>query len=361
MTAPQHNGQYDNGPKGSTIPEYAIQPAKEYFKEKAAGKITPDGIIEDTNKLLRQAERTGTVTGEQLLNEAPEQMDWLINNICPRVGMGTLAGGSDLGKSALLRQLGIDIATNNSHWLGFKLNPKYNSAIICCTEDDSSAVKYLLSKQAKDYKPLQLRNLRFIFDYENLPEDVSKELDRNPADIVKIDCFSDAFGGDLKDTSKIRAYLSIWQQIAVKYECFIMFLHHTGKRTEDKEPSKNNLLSGQGFEAKMRLVIELRADLMQPNYRHFCIVKGNYLPANMKRESYVLKFDEASFTFANTGERTPFELLVKNYEDGSRAKYEQAKELHEKGFSCEKIAEQMGYGNKSSISRLLEKGQKNDW
>lgn len=343
--------------KSNTIPDYAQKGFQEYEVE----KITPAGLIEDTDKLLRQAERTGIITGEQLLNEAPEQMDWLITDLVPRVGMGTFAGGSDLGKSAALRQLGIGISANQSHWLGFELNPKHNSAIIVCTEDDSTAVKFLLSKQAKEFKPSQLRNLRFIFDYEDLPAAISRELDHNPADSVIIDCFADAYGGDLKDTSKIRAYLSIWQQIAVKYECFIMFLHHTGKRTEDKEPNKNNLLSGQGFEAKMRLVIELRADLMQPDYRHLCIVKGNYLPANMKKESYVLKFDESNFTFANTGERTPFELLIKNYEDGSKAKYEQVKELHDKGYSYEKIAEQMGYSNKSSVCRLFEKGQKNDW
>lgn len=122
--------------------------------------------------------------------------------------------------------------------------------------------------------------------------ELDRRLTRQPADVVIIDCFSDAFGGDLKDTQKIRSYLHPYQELALKHQCLILFLHHTSKRTEAYEPSKHNLLSGQGFEAKMRLVIELRADISDPTIRHLCIVKGNYLPGNMKRESYVLRFDE---------------------------------------------------------------------
>lgn len=317
----------------------------------------PETFINEIEKLSSH----GVITGEQLLNDPVEQMDWLIENLIPRIGVGALAGQSDTGKSCVLRQSGINICAGEDHFLGFPLHQKHHSAIIVSTEDDSTAMKYLLSKQAGSRKPSDLKKLRFIFEYDNLIPSIEFELQKQPTDIIIVDCFSDAYSGDLKDTSKIRAYLSEWQKIAVKYECFIMFLHHTGKRTEDKEPSKNNLLSGQGFEAKMRLVIELRADPMNPNYRHFCIVKGNYLPADMKRESYVLEFNEDTFSFANTGERTPFELLIKNYDDPGKAKFEQVRELKGKGYTLEKIATKMGYKNKSSVSRLLEKGEKNEW
>jgi RecA-family ATPase len=180
--------------------------------------------------------------------------------------------------------------------------------------------------------------------------------------MVIIDCFSDAYGGDLKDTQKIRTYLHPFQELAQKHQCLILFLHHTGKRTENYEPSKNNLLSGQGFEAKMRLVIELRADLMNPNFRHLCIVKGNYLPASYKKESYVLKFDEQNFTFTNTGERTPFELLIKQVEsDNGKAKFEQASELKSKGYTYDQIAEQLGFSSKGTISKLFDKAEKMGW
>ena len=301
------------------------------------------------------------ITGFELLNEASETIDWLIENLFPRTGLGCVAGGSDLGKSALLRFLGISIVADCNNFLGFNIKAVSKSVIMVCSEDDRSAVSYLLNKQAANFDRECMKELRFVFDWENLLEELDERLTRKPADLIILDCFSDVFGGDLKDTQKIRLFLNGYQKLSVKHNCFILFLHHTAKRTEALEPSKNNLLAGQGFEAKMRIVMELRADPMNGEYRHLCIVKGNYLPASMKRESFVLRFNEADFTFSTSGERTAFEFLVKQQEDGGKTKYVEAKDLKAKGYSMETIAEQMGYANKSSISRLLEKGIKNGW
>jgi RecA-family ATPase len=207
-----------------------------------------------------------------------------------------------------------------------------------------------------------LKGLRFIFEYENLLNELEKRLKKKPADLIIIDCFADIFGNDLKDSNQIRAFLNNYQQLAQKNGCLVLFLHHTGKRTENSEPSKNNLLSGQGFEAKMRLVIELRADQLNTNKRHLCIVKGNYLPGNYKKESYVLIFDETNFSFQNTNERVPFELLVKREQDvGDKEKYIKIIELKTQGITYENIAEKLGFASKGSISKLIDKGKKNGW
>ena len=245
---------------------------------------------------------------------------------------------------------------------GFQINAKHRSVIYVSTEDLERETAYLLSRQTQRYKPELLKGLRFVFDITNLYIKLDKRLTNKQADLVIIDCFADAYGGDLKDTQRIRTYLHPFQELAQKHQCLILFLHHTAKRTENFEPSKNNLLSGQGFEAKMRLVIELRADPMNPLNRHLCIVKGNYLPASYKKESYVLQFDEQNFVFSNTGERMPFELLVKQADtDNSRAKYEQAKELKGQGLNYEQIAKSIGYNSKGSITKLFDKAKKNGW
>lgn len=326
-----------------------------------ASGITANDFQAEKDKLLGQLGPVGIVTGEQLLKDGAEGMDYLVTDLIPRVGMGALAGGSDLGKSCLLRQLSVDISVGAHDWLGFRVKAKFNSALIACTEDDATAVGYMLSKGIDGRDPSILRSLRFLFDYEDLLASVDAALNSQKADLVVVDCFADAFGSDLKDTAKIRSYLHGWQQLATKHECFVIFLHHTSKRTEEREPSKHNLLSGQGFEAKMRLVIELRADLMNPDHRHLCVVKGNYLPSSMKRESHVLLFNEGNLTFSATGERSPFELLVKEVEDGSKAKYKEAKELSDKGYSFDKIAPMIGYSSKGSVSKLFARAVKNGW
>jgi hypothetical protein len=302
------------------------------------------------------------ITGETLLLKKQEQIPCLVDSFLQKVGLACLAGSSDTGKSSLLRQLAINIASGCNSFLGFKINSIHQSVVYVSTEDGETETAYLLTRQAHDTEPERLRSLRFIFDITDLKAQLDNKLIEAPADLVVIDCFADAYGGDLKDTQKIRTYLHPFQELSQKHNCLILFLHHTGKRTENSEPSKNNLLSGQGFEAKMRLVMELRADLKNPNIRHLCIVKGNYLPARYKRESHVLEFHENSFQFSNTGERMAFEFLVKQIgTDSGKEKYLQAMELKAAGMNYEQIADSIGFASKGSVSKLFEKAKKNGW
>ena len=320
-------------------------------------------FIDDANK---QTAGDGTpddeITGEQLLLADVKEIPCLLQPFLQKVGLACLAGSSDTGKSTILRQLAIAVATGSNDFLGFGILANHKSVIYVSTEDDKDAVSFLLARQAGNYMPPQLSGLRFIFETQDLLAQLHKKLTTKPADLVIIDCFSDAYGGDLKDTQRIRTYLHPFQELAQKHQCLILFLHHTGKRTENLEPSKNNLLSGQGFEAKMRLVIELRTDLMNPTLRHLCIVKGNYLPSNCKKESYVLKLDEESFTFSNTGERMPYEFLAKQQnEDSGKAKYEEACKLKDQGLNYDKIAETIGYRSRGSVSKLFDKAKEKGW
>ena len=323
------------------------------------------GVHDEAERLLESSRTTGKskeITGKELLSYELTDIPTLVSPFLQQTGLACLAGSSDTGKSSILRQLALSISSGKSDFLGFAINARHKSVIYVSTEDLERETSYLLKRQALGIEADSLNDLRFLFDSSNLLNDLDGYLQNKPADMVVIDCFADAYGGDLKDTQKIRTYLHPFQVLAQKYECLILFLHHTGKRTENFEPSKNNLLSGQGFEAKMRLVIELRADQMNPALRHLCIVKGNYLPASFKKESFVLHFDEQNFQFTNTSERTPFELLVKQAEeDGSRAKYERAKELKAQGMTYEQIAKSIGFSSKGSVTKLFERAKGKGW
>lgn len=312
--------------------------------------------------IKEKAKVRNEVCATKLLSSGTEKIPCLIEPFLQKVGLACLAGSSDTGKSSLLRQLAISVAKGDDDFIGFKINDNSRSVIYVSTEDLEPETAYLLFRQTTNINSSELENLRFMFELENLKDDLDNNLTIKPASLVIIDCFSDAYGGDLKDTQKIRTFLHTYQVLAQKHKCLILFLHHTGKRTENFEPSKNNLLSGQGFEAKMRLVIELRADIMNPNNRHLCIVKGNYLPASFKRESYVLNFSEDTFTFTNTTERIPFEFLVKqNDADNKKEKYKVASALKKEGLTYEEIAKKIGYASKGSITKLFDSGDENGW
>lgn len=292
------------------------------------------------------------LTADVLLSRNIQEIPKLTDPIFQKVGLVAVAGSSDTGKSTFLRQLCIAIATNQETFLGFPIQAKHNSAIYLSTEDDEYAISYLLNKYNKvaKFQNDDYSGLRFLFESSNIIQELETQLNFQPADIVVIDAFTDLYSGRLNEANQVRSFLNEFSQLANKYECLFVFLHHTGKRTEREAPSKHNLLGSQAFEAKMRLVIELREDKFDATKRHLCIVKGNYLPKEMKSQSFELCFDE-NMIFTNTGERVEYSQLITAVE--RQDKIQRAKELKEEGLSNVEIAKMNGV-DKSTIGRWLK-------
>ena len=121
-------------------------------------------------------------------------------------------------------------------------------------------------------------------------------------------------------------------------------------------PSKHNLLGSQAFEAKMRLVLELRSDVADKTAKHLCCVKGNYLSAFYKTESIKLLFSEF-LTFRETGERVPFESLMPISGDEDD-KYDMVMQLRSEGRTFDEIAKVIGYKDKSGVSKFIARYEK---
>lgn len=295
------------------------------------------------------------VSGETLINTKIDSIPCVIEPLFQKVGLACIAGSSDAGKSSFLRNLCMNIVAGKEDFLGFGINAVHKRAIYVSSEDDEHAINYLINKQNKDMQieSTKLRDLVFVFDTENLLEKLERMITERPVDIVCIDAFGDLYGGGMNDNNQVRRFLNDYSQLAQKHQCLVLFLHHCGKRTENSAPSKNNLLGSQGFEAKMRIVMELRNDRVEAGMRHLCILKGNYLPQNAKNESFKLRFTE-NMVYENTGDRIPFENL-KHTDDTEKEKYAKAKELKGKGLTYEKIAKEIGYANKGNVSKLFQK------
>lgn len=253
------------------------------------------------------------ISGRSLLEKQVDFLPMLFGNVIPQVGLWALVGASDTAKSMLLRQLAMCVASNQS-FVSMECKASCNRAIVVCSEDDDNAISYLLRKQNKSIGITheQAENLTFLFDTFDFIQQLEAELIRQPAGLVILDAFGDLFDGkDGNQNSQVRQFLNQFSQIANRHKCSICFLHHTGKRTENLAPSKNNAIGSQGFEAKMRLVIEMRLDKTDPNLRHLCIVKGNYVPQLEKQASIVVRMDE-NLTFTDTGDRVDFDELNAN-------------------------------------------------
>lgn len=299
----------------------------------------------------------GQVNVAKMLHSAVTQMECLLEPIIPKVGLVSLVGSSDCGKSTLLRGLCMAICAGEKEYIGFKINAKYHRAIYISTEDDVHSISAIVNKQNQElnYPIEKLRSLSYIFEVEDIVKTLNNFLSYLSHDVVVIDAFADIYHGSMNENNQVRKFLQKLKELADFYQVLIIVLHHTGKRTEQLSPSKHNAIGSQGFEAKMRLMMELRKDLEDPHKRHLCIVKGNYLPAEYKHSSYVLHFSD-NLNYTATSERVPFEQLRECNEelDAQKELLRAIWRLHREGKKQKQIASEVGV-SQSSVSRAISK------
>lgn len=295
-----------------------------------------------TNQVPYEKQRKSPfITARKLFEKECDEIPSLIEPIFPKVGIVSVVGSSDTGKSTFLRQLAFSIAYGESAFLGFPIHAKYNRAIYVSTEDDEASINKLLKIQFGIPDNLEkTERLKYIFETENILKNITVEITENPVDLIVIDAFADLYPGDINANNIVRRFLNKYRELALKHNCLIIFLHHTGKRTENLIPSKNNSIGSQGFEAKMRLMIELRKDPMFKQIRHLCIVKGNYLPEAQKSNSIVTNFNQ-NMLFENLNCSVPFKDLAHITNDNKIHAKIRASQLKEKGLSISEIKENL--------------------
>lgn len=303
----------------------------------------------------------------ELYNLEIDTVPKLLEPFFQKVGLAALVGTSDSGKSTFLRQLSLNIVLQKETFIGCKLNCESNKVIYVSTEDDSNSVSAAIRKQV-NYMIVQeenldfslLKNLQFIFDTENLLDKLKKRLEKEPCDLIVIDAFSDVFAKEINANTQVRQFLKDYDKIAKKYNCLIIFLHHIGKNTQKNTPSKDSIIGSQAFEAKMRVVIELRPSSYRENYKDLWVLKANFLDSSFKTKSYVLEMN-SDLIFKETGDRNS---KNQNSKRDNSAIVEKVQELSGKGLSVRKIEEELKSTelkvSKSVIGEILKKNrQKN--
>lgn len=338
---------------------------------KDLGNQSSDSNLNDLAKALKRgAYKTvqGEVSATKLYDTASERIDCLVEPLLPRVGIVALVGSSDSGKSSLLRGLALAVSSGADQWLGLPLRTEHQRALYISTEDDEHSIGALLRKQNQELGLGRgdMAGLDFVFEADNPLLRTELTLNEKAVDLVVVDAFSDVYRGALNENNKVRAYLQEWSELAQKYQCLVIFLHHTGKRTEALLPSKHNSIGSQGFEAKMRLMMELRTDKVDSSLRHLCVVKGNYLGPEWKGKSFVLRFSP-SLNYTNTGDRVDFDELCHLDQSGEvsvvndsrkvdeQARYEAVMDMLAEGMTYQQIADSLGLRSRSSVHRIIHR------
>ncbi|MFE8423765.1 AAA family ATPase [Tenacibaculum sp. ZH5_bin.1] len=276
-----------------------------------------------------------------LFNLNIEKVPKLVEPFFQKTGLASLVGTSDTGKSTFLRQLALSIALKKDDFLGFKIKAKHNKVIYVSTEDGPFSVSYSIRKQVKNICNSEddidlIQNLKFIFDSENLYRDLEESLSEAPVDLIIIDAFTDVFTGEINANTQVRKFLNKYDTLAKKNDCLIVFLHHTGKKTQYNKPSKDSVIGSQAFEAKMRAVIEIRNNLKVKNQKELWVLKANFLENKEKAKSHILNFDY-NLVFSNSGQRS---YISENKSNNDKIK-NKIIQLREKGFSFRKIEDEL--------------------
>ena len=333
------------------------------FDEPATQSSTIETPSDTTTKLSDEEYwwyRNHICHASEMIMTTPVDNPTLLEPILPRSGVVALVGSSDSGKSSLLRGLAMAIVSGKEEYIGFRLNTRYQRAIYVSTEDDQQSVGSLMRRQTgspSGLEAMEYDGLHFIFDTDNLLATLELGLKSYVPDVVIIDAFADLYSGPMNENNRVRGFIQAFAQLAAKYDTLFIFLHHTGKRTEVLLPSKHNAIGSQGFEAKMRLMMELRPDPERPDIRHLCIVKGNYLPSEYKHDSFELRFDQ-NLNYTATGERVPFAMLKErnlDTEAEEAQKLELIRSMREEGKTLQEIADALGYKDRSTIGKILKR------
>lgn len=291
-------------------------------------------------------------TAEDLLKLNVTEVQMLLPPILQKVGVASLCGSSDVGKSYMCLNLAIAICCEEEKVLGLDINSSHKSVIMVCTEDNEEDVSVRLRRLVSN-KTLNLGALRFIFQTENLISKLDEELMKQPADIVIVDTLGDLFLGNLNQSIDVRRFLMPFKKLATKFKCQILFNHHLGKSKENNpNPSKNDVLGSQAIESACRTVLILNKK--DNSKRVLTVVKGNNVPDSFKNKGIVFDFD-ASTGFQPTGEI--LEVYVNSNDDSKNVKL--VLELYPKLKSYKKVAEVMkGQGcrvDKNKVGEIWNK------
>lgn len=250
-----------------------------------------------------------------LLQRQQEEVETLFGKVIIKSGLGVVYGAPDCGKSMWLRQMCMHVATGRN-FMGWEYKGTYCRAIYLSSEDDENITTPVVKK---NQRTLHLnddaaQNLRFVFDWtpEELPTLIEELLTEQPADLVVIDAFADAFNGRSdNDAAEVRKFYAQFKPIIEKHKCLLIFNHHVSKSAEEFPPSIKNARGSETVISKGRFAIELRRDPNNPDVKHICFTKANYLGwGEYKTRSTAIRMDE-NLVFIPSGDHVDFEDLVK--------------------------------------------------
>jgi archaellum biogenesis ATPase FlaH len=274
-------------------------------------------IISSFKNIISQSKQNKIISFGELKELESEDCsyDFLLSPLLPGKGLASIVGQPDSGKSQFCLQLCLSIALGLETFCDFILKCSNHKALYITTEDSLIKVRGSLFKKIEYYKAggkdisLLDTNLSLL-SYSNADTGLfvnflKENIRKAKYDLILIDSFGDIFsGGDISNNTEMRTQLKYFNEIAVRNNLLILFIHHITKKDYTKKPTQQAAMGAGSYGQKIRVMLDIRNHYESPNVKYLSITKGNYISGNDKNFAYILNFDEDQLIFTNTGEKT---------------------------------------------------------
>lgn len=297
------------------------------------------GFFADSNKnsdTNSAPERMSFETYSEFDLSVNEKIEWVVDGILAKDSTSLVIAQPKVGKSELSRDLSASVARGES-FLGF--NTKRGPVLLIPLEESRMVMKEKFKTRGLSNSDNNL----FIAktgNRETIVEDLEEAIVKFNPTLVIIDTLQRVVGcDDMNDYTKTYNKIMPFTNLARKYKCHIMFIHHANKYGS---PGQQSVLGSTGLPGSVDMLIYLQKNedkkrIISTEPRH-----GESIPPT------VLEFDKLSGRFS-LGKQA-FQEKIDSVRDDIM---DILKKEPDRVFSHEELKEQVG-GNAKSFSNGIK-------
>lgn len=182
-------------------------------------------------------------TLQELMQSPLPRIEWVVDQLIPGGAITCLAGRPKVGKSFIVLELAMSIASGESLFGRFEANQK--RVLIISKEDSYVVLKERLGKMGVDTElNISLSTDQEIyFDNNDLLASIKVLLMRFSANVLIIDSFIRIFRGDENSSRDVTKVHKVFKQLCDE-GITIIFVHHHGKEDAQRPRATGDKLRG---------------------------------------------------------------------------------------------------------------------
>lgn len=267
------------------------------MKDSKASKLLSPESIEPKGEVSKPLPEW-ILTANELSQKEYSDDIFLWGNHIVKGRINAIIGGSDLGKSTLIRLLATAVAQKKDDFLTLPIRGVSNKVLIVSLEDGEREV----GKFYQDFRPEFegepfMENIHFCFEHDKASLKTIRKLNSMfNYDAIFIDSYSEVFKGhSSNDQVETRAFIKPFNTLGKATNAAFVFLHHLNKRAKEHQVSKKDILGSSGFEQIARSVLILSK--VKDRRRSLKIGKGNFVTSAVKKKEVIFDFNEETLDF----------------------------------------------------------------